>query len=85
VHADPAQMREFAAHVDDFGNKVFEEIKSLRAHFDRLDWHDAQRRRFADEVADVTGRLSSFLETANEIASKLRHTADPLDQYLDRA
>ncbi len=85
VHADPDELREFAAHLNDFGTKMNGEISSLRAHFDRLDWQDSQRELFATEVADLAGRLSAFLNTSGEIARKVRRKTEPLNEYLNPA
>lgn len=83
VHADPGELSEFAAHLNDFGTKMRGEISSLRAHFDRLDWQDSQRELFAAEVEEMAGRLSAFLNTTGEIARKVRRKTEPLNEYLN--
>lgn len=81
VHADPVQLREFAAHLGRFGSEMGEEISKLRAHFDSLDWQDSVRERFADEVAQLTGQLGNFLKNADDTARLVNLKAVPLEQY----
>lgn len=84
VKADPASMRRLRSDIDRSQKEIQSAISNLRGALKRVDWHDAVRDRFEQELDQVLQSLSKFDGQADTLKSTLDRKARELEQFLSR-
>jgi len=83
VHARPEEIREFATILEQFYNETEDSSCRVRQKFESLDWQDAVRERFAEQLADIHNALVKFKAESEDVVADLRRRAEVLDNYFD--
>ena len=83
VHANPDEIRNFAARLQACGDSISEEISDTSAAFAALGdtWNDAKRSEFEDAFAELKACIQRFSAACDEQIPHLRRLADRLDEF----
>ena len=83
VHANPDEIRSFAARLQACGDNISEEISDTSAAFAALGdtWNDAKRSEFEDAFAELEACIQRFAAACDEQVPCLRRLADHLDEF----
>ena len=83
VHANPDEIRDFAARLRSCGGNISEEISDTTAAFAALGdtWNDAKRAEFEDAFDDLKACIQRFSAACDEQVPHLIRLADRLDEF----
>lgn len=83
VHANPEELREFAARLQACGENIAEEADATTAAFAALGdtWNDAKRAEFEDAFEELRECVRRFTDACDEHVPYLRRLADHLDDF----
>ena len=83
VHANPDEIRDFAAQLRSCGDNISEEIAAASAAFAALGdtWNDAKRTEFEDAFNDLKACIQRFSSACDEQVPHLIRLADRLDEF----
>ena len=83
VHANPDEIRNFAARLMACGENISEEIADTSAAFAALGdtWNDAKRAEFEDSFEELKACIQRFAAACDEQVPHLRRLADHLDEF----
>ncbi len=83
VHANPDEIRNFAARLQACGENISEEISATSAAFAALGdtWNDAKRSEFEDSFEELKACIQRFSAACDEQVPHLCRLADHLDEF----
>ena len=81
VRGNPAALRALRSDIDRSQKEIQTAISRLRGSLRRVEWHDAVRQRFEQELEQVLRSASKFDGQADAMKSTLERKARELDIY----
>ena len=82
VHADPDKLRQFARELRRASSDLEGQASSLLKRLGNIDWDDAERRQFENDMGAVTKAIGQFSRRLrDEYAPRLEHKARALDEF----
>lgn len=86
VDATPAELRRFAANLQNYITQVSESSFQLQAQFRELGdtWRDQEHGRFAQEFEQTMRVIDRFMNTAQQHVPFLLRKAQRLEDYLQQ-
>lgn len=86
VDATPAELRRFAANLQNYITQVSESSFQLQAQFRQLSdtWRDQEHARFAQEFEQTMRVIDRFMNTAQQHVPFLLRKAQRLEDYLQQ-
>jgi uncharacterized protein YukE len=84
AHADPGELRRFAADLNRFNTELAQLVGSIHGKLRNLEqtWRDAEQRKFSEAFDQTAKALGVFLESSVAHVQMLNKKATLLEEYL---
>lgn len=84
ANVDPAELRRFAMDLKRFTEEIQSLVGQLHGRMSNLGntWRDQEHQKFAEQFAQTTKVLGTFVSAAGEHAAFLNKKAAAIEQYL---
>ena len=84
AHADPGELRRFAADLNRFNVELQQLVGSIHGKLRNLEqtWRDAEQRKFTEAFEQTLKVMGGFLEASHDHVTLLGKKATLIEDYL---